>query len=145
MIPYELQPTGYILPGTTISLILTNILGASTAGQTDSDNGSAVTGPIAITGGTLVATVASPITLNNFPHSHALPDQPHSHDIAVPAIKHDGNSSAETIREAYKSAGGNSSVPATDSGNQNVLSSIIGAIGAVAGAASAVLPYDTTA
>lgn len=144
IIPYELMPTGYILPGTTISLILTNITGLATAGQFAGTI--PVTGPITITGGTALATVAAPITLNNFPHTHALPDSPHTHDVTVPAINHDGNSSAEAVREKFKSAGGNSSAPATDSGNQNILSSVVGAVKGVVDAGTALVqPYNTVA
>ena len=92
--PWELIPTGYILPGTVISLTLGTITGLATAGQT-SATGGAVTGPITITGGTALATVAAPIILNNFPHTHSIPSQPHSHSIRLPAIDFSADTSEQ--------------------------------------------------
>jgi len=125
MFPWELLPTGLILPGTTITMV--GINGCNYGG---------------VAGGLIMGTTLLPITINNFPHTHACPDAPHSHDMTVPAINHDGNTSAEIVRGKFKSAGGNSSVPATDSGNQNVISAIIGAAGAVTKAGTALVqPY----
>ena len=98
-LPYELLPTGYILPGTVITLALGNITGVATG---------TVTGPITITGGTVLATVAAPILLNNFPHTHIMPSQPHCHSIRVPAM----DISADTTEQLLaKQSGVENGVP----------------------------------
>lgn len=84
----------------------------------------------------------------NFPHTHALPDSPHSHDITVPAISHDGNSTADVVRQKYDSSGGNTPIPAgpTENGNPLVkfIGGVTGAFGALKNAASSFIsPYSS--
>lgn len=98
-LPLELQPTGILVPGTIIPLVLTSILGTSTAGQFAGST--AVTGPLTITGGVMSAVVASPIPLYNFPHHHSLSDGVHNHDYFAPNIKRMRTS--EEVRKAAKS------------------------------------------
>jgi len=83
-IPVEplVQGTGYILPGTKILLNLTETSFGSFNGPANSAG--PVSGGASSFGGQLVATVAAPIILNNFPHTHALPDMKHSHSIRLP-------------------------------------------------------------
>jgi hypothetical protein len=82
----------------------------------------------------------------NFPHSHAEPDQPHSHDMTVPAISHEGNSTADVVRKKFNANGGNSKLPAgpTENGNPLIkfVASVGGALKALGAAASAVFPYQ---
>jgi len=84
----------------------------------------------------------------NFPHTHALPDSVHSHDVTVPAISHDGNSTADVVRQKFDASGGNSKIPAgpTENGNPLVkfVGGIFGAGKAVAGAfTSFISPYNS--
>jgi hypothetical protein len=82
----------------------------------------------------------------NYPHSHALPDAAHSHDVTVPAISHDGNSSADVVRQKFDAGGGNSKAPVGPTENGNPLVKLVGGvIGGIKTAASAfsalVFPY----
>lgn len=117
LFPIELSPTGFILPGTCV-----------------------VVGPM----GTSVNP--SPIPIYNFPHTHALPDTPHTHDITVPAISHAGNSSADVVRGKFASAGGNTRIPVgpTESGNPltKMVGGVIGTVKGVGSASGALIkPY----
>jgi len=68
----------------------------------------------------------------NYPHSHPLPDTPHTHDVTVPAINHEGNSSADLVREKYKAGGGNTRIPVSSEGGAgNIFNKLLAAIGAV--------------
>jgi hypothetical protein len=92
-------------------------------------------------------TAAGPGLVYNFPHAHALPDSPHTHDMTLPAISHDGNSTAEVVRQKFEAAGGNTKVPCgpTESGNPLVklISGVVGAAKAVGGAFTALIdPYS---
>jgi hypothetical protein len=75
----------------------------------------------------------------NFPHSHALPDSPHSHEVTVPAISHDGNSTADVVRQKFVAAGGNKRIPAPQSQNGNPLEKIVGGVLAVGKAGAALV------
>lgn len=79
--PYELVPTGYILPGTVISLI-------GTCPCNYPSPGSQAAGPI-------FGTVLAPVTLNNFPHNHPLPDLVHTHETRVPDIDCSSDTAAQ--------------------------------------------------
>jgi hypothetical protein len=83
--PWELLPTGFILPGTVVSLAVNEIAFANLTGPANSAG--AIEGGGFLTGGVLVGEVLAPITLNNFPHVHAMPDMAHAHDMEVPNIK----------------------------------------------------------
>jgi len=66
----------------------------------------------------------------NFPHSHQLPDAPHTHDMTVPAISHDGNSSADVVRKKFSVSDGK--IPAGPSKIGDGLVSYIANIGSAA-------------
>lgn len=83
--PWETKPTGYILPGTMITL----------AGTCPCNYGG-------IAAGTITGTVISPIPLNNFPHVHAQPDNEHVHEVRIPDI----DCSADTAGEVRGKQGG---------------------------------------
>tara|TARA_R110000868_G_scaffold205893_2_gene454559 strand:- start:404 stop:1762 length:1359 start_codon:yes stop_codon:yes gene_type:complete len=83
--PYEKRPTGYILPGTQVQLVLTSGVLNAVTGLTSPEG--PVTGNASYIGGTLLATVGpAPVLLNNFPHSHQLPDGNHPHDFRGPLV-----------------------------------------------------------
>jgi hypothetical protein len=84
--PWETLPqgTGYILPGTRVLLNLTSTSFSNFSGP--ANEAGSVSGGAASFGGQMLATVAAPIILNNFPHNHALPDLKHSHSIRLPDI-----------------------------------------------------------
>ena len=71
--PYEIAPTGFILPGTLITLLGTCPCNYPSPGS--------IAGPGLITG-----VVQAPIPLNNFPHKHSLQAMQHTHDTRVPDI-----------------------------------------------------------
>lgn len=84
-LPFEPLPTGYILPGTPVTL---NLLAGTFTGFTGPTNtAGVVTGVGACFGGQITAIVGAPVPLNNFPHHHNLPDMFHTHDHEVPNIK----------------------------------------------------------
>ena len=78
MRPWETKATGYILPGTRMLL----------QGTVPCNQGGTA-------GGIITATVISPIDVNNFPHSHALPDLEHCHEVRVPDLDYSSDSAAE--------------------------------------------------
>jgi hypothetical protein len=130
-LPFEPLPTGYILPGTpvTLNLLAGTFLGfngpANTAGP--------VAGVGAFFGGQITAVVGAPVPLNNFPHHHNLPDLTHTHDIKVPNIKLMSDSDAVVAQSLAKQ----SSAPGTscdlDSGPTALLNSLKrGAAGIIA-------------
>jgi hypothetical protein len=79
--PWEIKPTGYILPGTSIVLTGTCPCNYPTPGS------QAV--------GIVTGTVVAPIPINNFPHVHALPDNEHVHEVRIPDIDCSADSAAE--------------------------------------------------
>ena len=79
------QGTGYILPSRTM-VVKANGVGGSLTGTGSVGDAS---GPVNITLSKLsinllTQTVLKNIILNNFPHTHALPDMKHSHSIRLP-------------------------------------------------------------
>lgn len=109
-IPFEGPPTGYILEGAMIEIELTGIPGLRDGENRlcSFDAGAQVKGK-----------VVKKIPLNNFPHEHGLPDQPHGHNFIGPAINSAGNTS-KSVQESAVAAGINSRVPAqagAESGN----------------------------
>ena len=74
----------------------------------------------------------------NFPHSHAIPDSPHTHDVSVPAVSHEGNSTADVVRQKFAAAGGNTRIPAGPTESGNPLTKMVGGVmGAAKGVMSA--------
>jgi hypothetical protein len=69
-LPYEDVVTGWIIPGTRVSLV-----------------GSVPCCYCGTAFGQIDAVVSRPIDLRNFPHHHTLADSAHSHDMFVPNIK----------------------------------------------------------
>lgn len=67
MRPWETRETGYILPGT--SIVMQGIVPCNYGG---------------VASGVINGTVIRPIPVNNFPHSHALPDMSHCHEVRIP-------------------------------------------------------------
>lgn len=51
----------------------------------------------------------------NFPHTHTMPDEAHSHNVSMPAIDFKGHT-AETVRAAADAGGINTAIPATAAG-----------------------------
>ena len=76
--PWETKPTGYILPGTMITI----------TGTCPCNQGG-------IAAGVITGTVIQPIPLNNFPHVHSLPDNVHTHEVRIPDIDCSADSAAE--------------------------------------------------
>lgn len=56
-----------------------------------------------------------PLPVFNFPHTHTMPDEAHSHNYSVPAIAYKGHT-AESVRAEANAAGINSRIPAAASG-----------------------------
>jgi len=65
----------------------------------------------------------------NFPHTHMLPDDPHTHDVKVPAINYENHETADTVRAAFDAAGGNTGVPCAGSTDGNFLGKLWGSLG----------------
>ena len=51
----------------------------------------------------------------NFPHTHTMPDEAHSHNVSMPAINFKGHT-AETVRAAADAGGINTAIPAVAEG-----------------------------
>lgn len=100
LIPLELTFTGYIPPGLCV-----------------------------VVGSGGVSTNPAPVPIFNFPHTHGLPDSPHTHDMTVPAINCDGFQNADAVRQAAVAANINSPIPATATQEGNPIQNIIGALG----------------
>lgn len=67
MIPWEILPTGFLLPGTPITV----------AGTCPCNYGG-------IAGGVITGAIVAPVPLFNFPHIHGIPEMQHHHDVVVP-------------------------------------------------------------
>lgn len=65
----------------------------------------------------------------SFPHTHALHDGIHTHQVTVPAIDCDKYSSATAVRQAANAAGINSSIPAAGSTGDNFFATLWSSIG----------------
>ena len=89
--PWEMSPTGYILPGTQLLLSIT---GTGTVVP-----GTGTSGAVNLT--TATATVIAPINVNNFPHTHVLPSMVHKHSVLMPDIDFEKNDSAATVRKKF--------------------------------------------
>lgn len=79
-------------------------------------------------------TPVGPGVIFNFPHTHVLPDEMHTHDFRGPAIACDSHSSAESVRAAFAASGGNTQIAAAGECGEKVgfLQAILG-IGSAAG------------
>lgn len=66
----------------------------------------------------------------NFPHVHMSTDEPHTHVTDVPAINYEQHETAESVRQAFDSAGGNTPIAATG-GSSDVLGTIGGFFGSL--------------
>ena len=126
-LPVEPIPTGVILPGTPIAILAATC--PCNAGG----------GPAS---GVITGIVTAPIPLSNFPHTHTMPDEAHSHNYSVPAIAYKGHT-AESVRAEANAAGINSRIPAAASGGAgDYLTKAVGA-GIAAGKAVGGLLYAT--
>ena len=65
-------------------------------------------------------TLAGPGVIFNFPHTHILPDGLHTHDVRGPAIAFDNHTSAESVKAAFASSGGNTQIAAAGEGGEKV-------------------------
>ena len=84
-LPVEVLPTGFILPGTPVTFL--NLV--ALAGTVGDAAGEVAFGPGEFTVG------PTPIPLFNFPHTHKLSDQGHSHPIRLPAIDFSADTSEQ--------------------------------------------------
>jgi hypothetical protein len=87
--PYEQEPTGWIIPGTTWSVL--------------------------IDGYPATIEAVGPCDLNNFPHQHQLPDMFHTHEFEAPNIKLLDD--AKSVRE--NSSAKKEKIPATANPDQD--------------------------
>ena len=118
-LPQEVKPSGWIIPGTTITFASINAANASLGTVTGTLNGLA---------GSVVT--AAPILLYNFPHTHALPDLRHTHEVRIPDL----DCSADSAQEVRgKQAGVASSAPLHKQSTSGigVLTGLFSAIGSV--------------
>jgi hypothetical protein len=64
----------------------------------------------------------------NFPHTHTMPDEAHSHNYSVPAMTYKGHT-AESVRSEANAAGINSRIPAAAAGGAgDYLTKIVGGV-----------------
>ena len=111
--PYELKPTGYILPGTLITI----------AGTCPCNYPS----PGSVAAGTITGTVIAPIPLTNFPHVHALPDGEHVHEVRIPDI----DCSADTAGEVRGKQSGVSAPAPLSKSSTSALQASLGLFSAI--------------
>ena len=84
-LPWELKPTGYVLPGTTFDAII---------------NGSAAS-----------VQIVTPVNVNNIPHVHGIPEMMHKHEITLPDMDYT-NDSPQSLRSKVLNGAHESGVPA---------------------------------
>jgi hypothetical protein len=91
-------------------------------------------------------TAVGPGIVFNFPHTHFMPDEAHSHNMTVPAIN-SKNQTAESVRAEFAASGGNSRLPATATGamGDTFLKAVQGGITLIGEAGSAVKGVVTAA
>jgi hypothetical protein len=65
----------------------------------------------------------------NFPHTHAMHDNLHTHRVTVPALNYEQNSTADLVRKAADSAGINTSVAAAGGTGESIVASAIQKVG----------------
>jgi hypothetical protein len=113
--PWELKPTGYILPGTRVKFV----------GSFPCNYGGKAFGQM-----TGIVTQVPGINLNNFPHCHALPDLAHVHDVRVPDLdfSHD---SAEGIRKSQSGVASSAPLHKAAGKGPGIMSSVFSVIGSV--------------
>lgn len=72
--------------------------------------------------------VPTPCPVFNFPHTHTMPDEAHSHNYSVPAVNYKGHT-AESVRAEADAAGINTRIPAAASGGAgDYLTKIVGGV-----------------
>lgn len=78
----------------------------------------------------------------NFPHTHTMPDEAHSHNFSGPAINYKGHT-AESVRAEAESAGINGPVPAAATGGAgDYLTKIVGGVTGVFKAVTGLFATD---
>ena len=65
-----------------------------------------------ITGIGIDLAMGTPVIIFNFPHTHGMPDTPHSHVTVQPAIACESTEQAKSVRKAAEAAGINGPIPA---------------------------------
>jgi len=93
-LPWELKPTGYILPGTQIKALGT--FPCNWGGRAF---------------GNMTGIVTALIPLNNFPHIHGLPEMMHKHEMTMPDMDYTSDST-EALRSKVLDGTHESGVPA---------------------------------
>jgi hypothetical protein len=105
--PQELKPSGWLPIGTTFTAVIGGVTPSPTT-----------------------VTLTTPAMLYNFPHTHALPDLRHTHEVRIPDL----DCSADSAQEVRgKQAGVASSAPLHKQSTSGigVLTGLFGAIGSV--------------
>jgi hypothetical protein len=110
MRPWEFKPTGYILPGT--SIIMTGTVPCNWGG---------------LASGVINGRVIRPIPIHNFPHSHALPDLSHCHEVRVP----DFDCSADSCAEVRGKQGGISAGAPLHKDSSSAMSGVLSLFGPI--------------
>ena len=103
-LPTELRFTGYIMPGMCV-----------------------------VTNGTITCTNPSPIPVFNFPHTHALPDLRHTHEVRVPDL----DCTADTAQEVRGKQAGVSGPAPLHKQSTSTLGVIMGLFGGIGSAFAA--------
>jgi hypothetical protein len=119
-IPFETKPSGWILPGTQLLITLNGTAGTVVAG----------TGTGSINFTTATATVISPINVNNFPHTHALPDLRHTHEVRIPDLDCSADS-AQEVRSKQSGVASSAPLHKQSTSGVGVLTGLFSAIGSV--------------
>lgn len=86
---------------------------------------------------TLIGGTPTAGLVYNFPHTHTMPDEAHSHNVSMPAITYKGHT-AETVRAAADAGGINTAIPAVAEGGAGewltkVVGGVVGVFKAVTG------------
>ena len=96
-IEIPIAPTGYLIPGTPISVV----------GTCPCNFGG-------IAGGVITGSILAPVPLYNVPHTHGLPEMMHSHDVVLPDMDY-SSGSAQALRGKVMTGMQESGVPADPS------------------------------
>lgn len=76
----------------------------------------------------ICVTTAGLGLIYNFPHTHTMPDEAHSHNVSMPAINFKGHT-AETVRAAADAGGINTAIPAVAETGDWLTKVVGGAVG----------------
>lgn len=101
-VPIELKITGYVLPGTSISM------NGSVLGTCPCNYGGQAFGRVS---GLITGTTLLPIPLHNVPHVHGIPEMMHRHEMLLPDMDYT-NDSPEAVRGKVLNGAHESGVPA---------------------------------